>query len=61
MMEVVAADKISQETVNIVIAMTSVIAVVLTWMIRLGIMNLLSEAIIYLLNILEVITISLAK
>jgi hypothetical protein len=54
---VAAENQSSQETVDNVIATVSIIAVVLTFMIRLGLRNFVIEASIYVLNLIQALTV----
>jgi hypothetical protein len=49
----------NRETVDNVIATVSIIAVVLTFMIRLGLMNFVTEGSLYVLNLIEALTVYL--
>ena len=52
-MEVALVENISEEDFKLFITGVSVIAVILTWMIRLGIISEVNEEIIYLFNLIE--------
>ena len=54
---VAAENQSSQETVDNVIATVSIIAVVLSIMIRLGLRNFVIEASIYVLNLIHALTV----
>jgi hypothetical protein len=54
-MEVVLVDYITEEDFKLVIAWVAVIAVFLSWMIRLGIITEVNEEIIYLFNLIELL------
>jgi hypothetical protein len=54
-MEVVLVDYITEEDFKLVIAWVAVVAVFLSWMIRLGIITEVNEEIIYLFNLIELL------
>ncbi len=51
-MEVEAVDRSSEETVDIVVATVSIVAVVLSLIIRLGGINMITDTFIYLIELI---------